>query len=111
MGFSATNFISSEHLQRHAKQLISDLNIVLDQEEAFWFQKSRMDWIIDGDRNTRFYHNSALSRRIKNHIRFLKIQGVWTDNPTSLTNHIIDYFSSLFLQGFSGRRGDFDRNR
>ncbi|XP_031091057.1 uncharacterized protein LOC115996050 [Ipomoea triloba] len=63
-----SNYQSSRDLQNLERELINDLNKILDQEETHWFQKSRQDWIKDGDRNTRFYHNVALSRRNKNHI-------------------------------------------
>nr|AIK35195.1 LINE-type retrotransposon LIb DNA [Ipomoea batatas] len=92
------NFATSNDLQQLERHLITDFNEVLDQEEAFWFQKSRMDWIKDGDRNTRFYHNSALIRRNRNRIRFLKVNGAWTDDAHTLSNHITDFFSSLFCR-------------
>lgn len=50
----ANNYCYSRELQTLERQLTSELNDVLDQEEAFWFQKSRMDWIREGDRNTLF---------------------------------------------------------
>ncbi|XP_031120628.1 uncharacterized protein LOC116023758 [Ipomoea triloba] len=93
-----SDFIVSRDLQKRERDLINDLNEVLDQEEAFWFQKSRMDWIKDGDRNTRFYQNAAVIRRNKNRIRFLKINGSWTDNHPSLSSHITDFFTSLFCR-------------
>lgn len=94
----ASNFGTSIYLQKLERNLISELNEVLDQEETFWFQKSRADWVRDGDRNTRFYHNSAIIRRNKNHIRFLKINGVWTDGHLLLSSHITDYFKNLFCR-------------
>ncbi|XP_019150780.1 PREDICTED: uncharacterized protein LOC109147628 [Ipomoea nil] len=92
---SASNYSSSRSLQNLDRLLAKEFNEILDQEEALWFQKSRMDWIKDGDRNTKFYHRAALIRRNKNRVRFLKIHGEWTDNPVSLTHHISDFFSSL----------------
>ncbi|XP_019164608.1 PREDICTED: uncharacterized protein LOC109160818 [Ipomoea nil] len=93
------NYVVSRSLQVLEKNLAAELDQTLDQEEALWFQKSRMSWIKDGDRNTRFYHNSALIRRNKNRVRFLKIQGSWSDNPASLAYHITSFFSSLFSTG------------
>ncbi|XP_031101801.1 uncharacterized protein LOC116005700 [Ipomoea triloba] len=93
-----SDFTVSRDLQTRERFLINDLNEVLDQEEAFWFQKSRVDWIKDGDRNTRFYQNAAVIRRNKNRIRFLKINGSWTDNHSSLSSHITDFFTSLFCR-------------
>jgi len=31
-------------------------------------------------------------------IRFLKIQGSWTEDPTTVSNHITAYFSNLFCR-------------
>lgn len=33
------------------------LAITSYQDECFWFQKSRSSWILDGDRNTKYYHS------------------------------------------------------
>ncbi|XP_031091044.1 uncharacterized protein LOC115996040 [Ipomoea triloba] len=67
-------------------------------EEAHWFQKSKQDWVRDGDRNTRFYHNAALIMRNRNRIKFLKLHGIWTNDTTALSLHITDYFASLFCR-------------
>ncbi|XP_031097030.1 uncharacterized protein LOC116001285 [Ipomoea triloba] len=88
----------SDRLQDLEKQLLQELNSVLIQEETFWFQKARTDWIRNGDRNTTFYHKSALIKRNRNRVRFLKIQGSWTDESASLTDHINSFFSSLFCR-------------
>lgn len=53
------NYHSLRDLQILDRSLIKELNEVLVQEKAHWFQKSRQDWVKDGDKNTRFYHNAA----------------------------------------------------
>ncbi|XP_061340525.1 uncharacterized protein LOC133287003 [Gastrolobium bilobum] len=57
---------NSQHLEKLEAVLNRELADILDQEEQIWFQKSRGDWIIDGDRNTRYYHTSTVVRRKKN---------------------------------------------
>ena len=42
-------------LFRLDKKLKEELDLVLKQEEIFFFQKSREDWIVNGDRNTSFF--------------------------------------------------------
>lgn len=51
-----------------------DLNLLLDKEERMWRQRSRIQWVEKGDRNTRFFHGMATQRKRRNLSRGLKIQ-------------------------------------
>ena len=42
------------------------------QEEIFWRQKSRVQWLKEGERNTRFFHRSTLANRAHNGISSIK---------------------------------------
>lgn len=42
------------------------------QEEIFWRQKSRVQWLKEGERNTRFFHRSTMANRAFNRILTLK---------------------------------------
>jgi hypothetical protein len=41
------------------------------QEEILWKQKSRIQWLKEGDRNTKFFHRSVMQRRHSNRITHL----------------------------------------
>ena len=60
------------------KDLLRDLDTVLNQEEEIWALKSRVNWMIQGDRNMAFYHVSTLVRRKRNKIFSIKdSMGEW----------------------------------
>lgn len=45
----------SDFLINLENELLKDLDTVLNQEEQLWELKSRVNWMIQGDRNTAFY--------------------------------------------------------
>ncbi|XP_016743242.1 uncharacterized protein [Gossypium hirsutum] len=47
------------------KALRIKLGKLLDEEEKYWVQCSRIQWLKEGDRNTRFFHVRATNRRKK----------------------------------------------
>ncbi|MCH84156.1 putative ribonuclease H protein [Trifolium medium] len=50
-----------------------------------WHQKSRAQWIKDGDRNTRYYHLKTLNRQRKNKIIMLRAEdGSWVEDEGQL---------------------------
>lgn len=77
--------------------LTSQYQTLLRQEELYWYQKSRAQWIHSGDRNTRFYHVSTITRRRRNKIEALKTQGHdWCQDQSILKAHVRQYFVDLF---------------
>ena len=46
------------------------------QEEIFWRQKSRIQWLKEGEWNTRFFHKSTMANRAHNRISMIKDEGV-----------------------------------
>ena len=45
------------------------------QEEIFWRQKYRVQWLKEGERNTRFFHRSTIVNRSHNRISSIKDEG------------------------------------
>ncbi|XP_061356470.1 uncharacterized protein LOC133300904 [Gastrolobium bilobum] len=75
----------------------SKFNNIYIQEEITWFQQSRCKWIMDGDRNTKFYHASTVARRRNNKILALKDEeDRWITHPDDLKAMVTRYFERLY---------------
>jgi hypothetical protein len=73
------------------------MNELLYREEMMWLQRSRINWLREGDRNTKFFHSKAVWRARKNKIKKLKDDnGVWQDNVQVMGQMATNYFKKLF---------------
>lgn len=67
------------------------------EEELYWKQKSRIHWLKDGDRNTKFFHAITKQRRARNRITKLrKPEGGWAESDVGIEKVASEYFQSLF---------------
>ena len=87
----------SDNLIYLENQIHSELEMVLDQERDLWALKSRINWMIQGDRNTSFFHVSALARRRRNHIASIKDErGDWITREREVMEYFRKGFISLY---------------
>ncbi|KAK8558094.1 hypothetical protein V6N13_073772 [Hibiscus sabdariffa] len=69
----------------------------VSEEELLWRQKSRSEWVLKGDRNTRYFHRRAVNRKQRNKITTLKLlDETWCDDVATLQDEDTRYFASLF---------------
>ncbi|KAL5821568.1 hypothetical protein ACOSQ3_023450 [Xanthoceras sorbifolium] len=65
--------------------------------------RSRVAWLRSGDRNTKFFHSRASTRRATNKIAELfDRSGVWCNSRCDIEHIIVDYFSRIFQKSNSG---------
>ena len=87
----------SEFLVELEKDLQRELNEVLNQEQELWALKSRLNWMVLGDRNTSFFHVSTIVQRRRNRISFLKNSvGEWVQEETQIMSFIREAFVKLY---------------
>lgn len=80
------------------KTLQDELNDILYREELMWYQRSRTEWLHDGDRNTKYYHTKATNRKRKNRIHLLRRDnGTWLEDEVASKTHVNNFFHNLFL--------------
>ncbi|XP_061999224.1 uncharacterized protein LOC133716539 [Rosa rugosa] len=78
-------------------QLMGTLQQLLSQEESFWKQRSKVQWLKEGDSNTSYFHRKAANRRRKNSLRGLYNEdGEWCDDDEGLEKVVTSYFSTMF---------------
>lgn len=58
----------SVEFQLAEKQSAKDYQILCKDEESFYKQKSRVNWLTLGDRNTSFFHKTIMHRKHRNQI-------------------------------------------
>ncbi|KAL5836959.1 hypothetical protein ACOSQ3_014128 [Xanthoceras sorbifolium] len=74
-----------------------ELESLLSKEELYWKQRSMVDWLLAGDKNSKFFHRRASARKKKNLISsLLDGRGVRRESEQGMSSVVFDYFSDLF---------------
>lgn len=77
--------------------LLTKLNKLWEQDEIYWHQCSRLNYLRFGDRHTRFFHITATQRRQRNLILRLKNEREeWVTSPRGISDIISHHFNSIF---------------
>ena len=73
---------------------------LLQKQEIFWAQRSKINWLKHEDKNMKFFHAKAIQRRNKNHIRGIQnADGQWVENLEEVVGVASAYFDNLFQVG------------
>jgi hypothetical protein len=84
-------------LIRLEKRPQDDLSRILQKEELMWYQRSRAKWLVDGDRNTRYYHLKTVNRRRRNNVFMLtNDSGEWVEDVGQIHNLASRFYKKLF---------------
>ena len=69
----------------------------LKQEELWWAQRAKANWLQAGDKNSRFFQIKASQRKKKNTIKGIQDRdGIYCSDATKISNIFIDYFHDIF---------------
>ncbi|GJZ02917.1 reverse transcriptase [Tanacetum coccineum] len=82
---------------REQQDLQNEIKELYAREEIMWRQRSRIQWLKEGDKNTQFFHAQATSRRKRNNLLKLRTEdGRWVNDTNGLCNMVSSYFDDLF---------------
>ena len=80
--------------------LSKKMDDLLQKQEIYWAQRSRLNWLKHGDRNTKFFHARASQRKRRNHIRGIRnTHGQWVEELEEVVGVASAYFDNLFQAG------------
>lgn len=66
-------------------------------EEVYWRNKARVNWLKAGDRNTAFFHAQTIQRRQQNKLMGLEDSlGRWCEGDQAVRGIALDYFQNIF---------------
>lgn len=87
---------SHENIEQ-LRALEGEHRALLILEESLWKQRSRMNWLSEGDKNTAFFHRAASGRRRRNSIDRIKDSNdQWEEDPGRMEDIFLSYFENIF---------------
>jgi len=78
----------------------TSLDITLTKQETFWRQKANLNWHLDGDRNTKYFHRIAKIKTSSKLITTLRDGEHTLTDTQQISTHIVNYYKSLFCSNF-----------
>ena len=83
--------------QERINSLTLELESAYRLEELFWKQRSRVQWLHSGDRNTGYFHAITRTRRQPNHLSVIEdSQGQAFHEEEEIAATISEYFQGIF---------------
>ncbi|XP_058767194.1 uncharacterized protein LOC131640836 [Vicia villosa] len=79
----------------------NSLSKALDMEEQFWRDKSRVNWHLEGDRNTAFFHRVTKIKQKFRPISMLRNGDSIITDSKAIADFTVSYFESLFSANLS----------
>ncbi|XP_050222603.1 uncharacterized protein LOC126672692 [Mercurialis annua] len=76
--------------------LYSEFNQLSKNLEFLWHQKSKLNWNLHGDRNSKYFHTVASIHSKSNLISDIHIDGVCFHNPVDIKRQVHLYYKDLF---------------
>ena len=86
----------SPHELEIKNQCNAEIAGLLREEELKWYQRSKAQFILEGDSNTRYFHSLANGRHRKKRIYSLNQDEGLIEGHEQLKTYITNYYKNLF---------------
>ncbi|KAK3219985.1 hypothetical protein Dsin_013955 [Dipteronia sinensis] len=78
------------------RRIENQLDCLLLEEEVYWRQRSRTEWLRGGDRNTKIFHMKASARTRNEILGLFRDEGSWCVGNQDMEIVVVGYFVKLF---------------
>eukprot|EP00253_Pinus_taeda_P024057 PITA_24057 len=86
----------TEELAHKEQEMEGKLQEQEQQEEVLWRQKSRIRWLKEGEKNTKFFHRTTIQRRMHNQIsQVINAQGEKLETQEDIEKEFLHYFKEM----------------
>eukprot|EP00253_Pinus_taeda_P002878 PITA_02878 len=94
----------SDDLADQEKSLEKELMEKEKQEEMLWKKKSRIRWLKEGEKNTKFFHNTTIQRRMHNNITHIQNeQGAKLEKHEEIEAELLNHFKQVHKEPIADR--------
>ncbi|WMV14420.1 hypothetical protein MTR67_007805 [Solanum verrucosum] len=85
--------------------LAMEFEEVVKKEEIAWKQRSRIQWLKHGDKNTKNFHRIATSHKRFNSLEQLEVDGATIKDPDSIKNAVQKFCEGIYKETEQWRPG------
>ena len=73
----------------------------MDLENCMWNQRSKTEWLRNGNQNMKYFHSKASKRKKKNTILGLEDEeGNWCNTKEGIADIVVPYFQKLYTTSY-----------
>ncbi|GJX71521.1 RNA-directed DNA polymerase, eukaryota [Tanacetum coccineum] len=76
--------------------ILKQLQDIQSSESHDFIQKAKIQWAVEGDENSKFFHGIINRKRANLAIKGVMVDGVWVDDPVCVKEEFCSHFANRF---------------
>ncbi|GKA29338.1 RNA-directed DNA polymerase, eukaryota [Tanacetum coccineum] len=77
-------------------EMMKQLQDIKSLDSSDYLQKAKIQWAIEGDENSKFFHGVINRRRSNLAVKGIMVDGTWMDDPGHVKNEFRSHFANRF---------------
>ncbi|GFS37612.1 hypothetical protein Acr_00g0053050 [Actinidia rufa] len=77
--------------------------------DRIWWQKSKLKWQLQGDKNSKFFHSVVTNRQSMNNINSILVNDEQIEDPKLIKQDVFNYFKGLYEENMAIRPMSIER--